>query len=306
MLNHTIICKAKIYSKQRSLSLLLARDQRSQKSRPLILSLFQILVLLSKFTGYQRQDQRRYSLKELSIGYGLGNKAELTLVVPYSKHSGGNLDGFIENWHSFFDLPDGGRRHSPKNRLLYQVKNNGRESFALGPNSTGAFGDISIIFSKNLSDRKNQLWKVSAGVKLPSGKFSDLSGSEFTSFFSMAHYSNLSILRFPKWHFNQTLGVLKNNADNLFETKVKSLVYFGSSQVGRKVRERLDLKFQLDYHTSFYSSDLKQLGKASAQLVLGGTIKVSESFALDLSITEDIAANTAPDVTFSLGLRRTF
>ena len=243
---------------------------------------------------------------ELSIDYGLGNKAELTLVVPYSKHIGGNLDGFIENWHSFFDLPDGGRRHSPKNRLLYQVKNDGRESFALGPNSTGAFGDISIIFSKNLSDRKNQLWKVSAGVKLPSGKFSDLSGSEFTSFFSMAHYSNLSILRFPKWHFNQTLGVLKNNADNLFETKVKSLVYFGSSQVGRKVRERLDLKFQLDYHTSFYSSDLKQLGKASAQLVLGGTIKVSESFALDLSITEDIAANTAPDVTFSLGLRRTF
>ena len=243
---------------------------------------------------------------ELSIDYGLGNKAELSLVVPYSKHSGGNLDGFIENWHSFFDLPDGGRRYSPKNRLLYQVKNNGRESFALGPNSTGALGDISIIFSKNLSDRKNQPWKVSAGVKLPSGKFSDLSGSEFTSFFSMVHYSNLSILRFPKWHFNQTLGVLKNNAADLFETKVKGLVYFGSSQVGRKVRERLNLKLQFDYHTSFYSSDLKQLGNASAQLVLGGTIKVSESFALDLSLSEDIAANTAPDVTFSLGLRRTF
>ena len=95
---------------------------------------------------------------ELSIDYGLGNKAELSVVVPYSKHGGGNLDGLIENWHSFFDLPDGGRRHSPKNRLLYQVKNNGKESFALGPNSTGALGDISIIFSKNLSARKNQLW----------------------------------------------------------------------------------------------------------------------------------------------------
>ena len=122
----------------------------------------------------------------------------------------------------------------------------------------------------------------------------------------MAHYSNVSISRFPRWHFNQTLGVLKNNAADLFETKVKDLVYFGSSQVGRKIRERLNLKLQLDYHTSLYSSDLKQLGNASAQLVLGGTIKVSESFALDLSLSEDIAANTAPDVTFSLGLRRTF
>ena len=46
---------------------------------------------------------------ELSIDYGLGNKAELSIVLPYSKHVGGNLDGFIEKWHSFFDLPDGGR-----------------------------------------------------------------------------------------------------------------------------------------------------------------------------------------------------
>ena len=243
---------------------------------------------------------------ELSINYGLGNKAELSLVLPYSKHGGGNLDGFIENWHSFFDLPDGGRRYSPKDRLLYQVKNNGKESFALGPNSSAALGDISIIFSKNLLDRKNQLWKVSAGVKLPSGKFAELSGSDFTSFFSMAHYSNLSILRFPKWNFNQTLGVLKNNADDLFETKVKGLVYFGSSQIGRRIGERLNLKLQLDYHTSFYSSDLKQLGNASAQLVLGGTVKLGDLFALDISVSEDIAANTAPDVTFSLGLRRSF
>ncbi len=243
---------------------------------------------------------------ELSIDYGLGKKAELSLVVPYTKHNGGNLDRFIENWHSFFDLPDGGRRHSPRDRLLYQVKNNGRESFTLGPDSAAALGDISVIFSKNLSDRKNKLWKVSAGVKLPSGKYAELSGSEFISFFSMAQYSNLSILRFPKWHFNQTLGVLKNNADDLFETKVKSAVYFGSSQVGWKIRESLNLKLQFDYHTSFYSSDLKELGNASAQLVLGGTIKLSQSFALDLSLSEDIAANTAPDVTFSLGLRRTF
>ena len=243
---------------------------------------------------------------DLAIDYGIGDGAEISILIPYSSHSGGNLDGFIENWHSFFDLPDGGRNLVQKNRLSYQVKKNGREAFSLGPNRTAALGDISIIFSKELSGRKSQLWKTSAGVKFPSGKFNNLSGSEFTSFFSMAHYSNQSIFRFPKWHFNQTLGVLKNNADELFETKVKGLVYFGSSQIGWRVKERLSLKAQIDYHTPFYLSDLRQLGSTSVQLVLGGTVRIGHTFALDLSLSEDIATNTSPDVTFTLGLRRTF
>ena len=122
----------------------------------------------------------------------------------------------------------------------------------------------------------------------------------------MAHYSNQTISRFPRLHFNQTLGILKNNTDELFETKVKGLVYFGSSQIGWRIKESLNLKAQIDYHTPFYSSDLRQLGNTSVQLVLGGTVKVGKTFALDLSLSEDIATDTAPDVTFTLGLRRTF
>ncbi|MEC8299108.1 MAG: DUF3187 family protein [Pseudomonadota bacterium] len=243
---------------------------------------------------------------ELTIDLGIGNDAELSLVIPYLKHSGGNLDAFIENWHSFFGLPNGGRSLVKKNRLLYQVQNNGKESFTLGPTQTVALGDISFTFSKKFSGRKSRRVGISAGVNVPSGKLSNLSGSEFTSFFSMAHYSNQTVSRFPRLHFNQTLGILKNNADELFETKVKGLVFFGSSQIGWRIKESLNLKAQIDYHTPFYSSDLRQLGNTSVQLVLGGTVKVGKAFALDLSLSEDIATDTAPDVTFTLGLRRTF
>ena len=243
---------------------------------------------------------------ELTIDFGVGNDAELSLVIPYLKHSGGNLDGFIENWHSFFGLPNGGRSLVKKNRLLYQVQNNGEESFALGPTQTVALGDISFIFSKKLSSRKSQQVGISAGVNFPSGNLSNLSGSEFISFFSMAHYSNQTISRFPRLHLNQTLGILKNNTDELFETKVKGLVYFGSSQIGWRIKESLNLKAQIDYHTPLYSSDLRQLGNTSVQLVLGGTVKVGKTFALDLSLSEDIATDTAPDVAFTLGLRRMF
>ncbi|MDC2963804.1 DUF3187 family protein [Gammaproteobacteria bacterium] len=243
---------------------------------------------------------------ELTIEYGIGNDGELSLVIPYLKHSGGNLDGFIEDWHSFFGLPDGGRRFVKKNRLLYQLKNSGRESFTLNGNSTAGLGDISFIFSKKLSGGKKERWKVSAGVKFPSGKSSDLFGSEFTSFFSMAHYSNPTIFKFPRLYFNQTLGILKNNSDKLFETKIRRFVYFGSSQIGWRIKERLNLKAQIDYHTPFYSSNLKQLGSTSAQLVLGGSIKVGKTISLDLLLSEDIATDTAPDVTFTFGLRQTF
>ena len=59
---------------------------------------------------------------ELTIDYGIGNDAELSLVIPYLKHSGGNLDGFIENWHSFFGLPNGGRSLVKKTAYCIKCK----------------------------------------------------------------------------------------------------------------------------------------------------------------------------------------
>jgi hypothetical protein len=66
------------------------------------------------------------------------------------------------------------------------------------------------------------------------------------------------------------------------------------------------LKLQLDGHTAFYDSDLRQLGDFSTQLVMGGTLGLPWDLLLDLAVSEDSTVTTAPDVVFHFNLHRLF
>ena len=55
----------------------------------------------------------------------------------------------------------------------------------------------------------------------------------------------------------------------------------------------------MDAHTPFYrDSDFQPLSKNAAQLLIGGTLGLSERTSLDIAVSEDIARKTAPDVAF--------
>ena len=56
---------------------------------------------------------------------GLGRGWEWGLEVPIYVVGGGFLDSFIERWHGWFGLPQGGREQAPRDRLLYQYRVNG-------------------------------------------------------------------------------------------------------------------------------------------------------------------------------------
>ena len=55
--------------------------------------------------------------QSLSLRHGLGGGWEFLLDIPAVSHSGGVFDGFIENWHDAFGLPQGDRDRSPRGRL---------------------------------------------------------------------------------------------------------------------------------------------------------------------------------------------
>jgi hypothetical protein len=51
-----------------------------------------------------------------------------------------------------------------------------------------------------------------------------------------------------------------------------------------------------------YQSDIKMLGRPTAQLALGGLWHIFDNYGLRFGFTEDIRANTAPDVGFEITL----
>ncbi len=86
----------------------------------------------------------------------------------------------------------------------------------------------------------------------------------------------------------------------------RQTVAFGTVGGSWQLLFRLSLKAQLDGHTSLYSgSSLEELSE-SLQRILGGTLGLSGSTALDIAVSEDLVVNSAPDVVFYLALRQKF
>ena len=83
-------------------------------------------------------------------------------------------------------------------------------------------------------------------------------------------------------------------------------VSYGSASLSWMANRIVSLKAQLDFHTAFYDSAREEIGDFSAQLVFGGSIRVSKNIVLDISMSEDIVTSASPDVVFQLGLRSTF
>ena len=91
--------------------------------------------------------------------------------VPYITHSGGGLDGFIDDWHDFTGLPTGGREQAPRDRLLIRYERDGQAVIDL-QQATGGLGDIQLGVARPVGQTV-----VRMAVKLPTGDADKLTGS---------------------------------------------------------------------------------------------------------------------------------
>ena len=66
---------------------------------------------------------------------------------------------------------------------------------------------------------------------------------------------------------------------------------------------RIQLNAQSTLRTAVYDSDIEKLGEMSWTLTFGGNIRLTRQFVLSLGVSEDIKVNSAPDVSFNVGLR---
>jgi hypothetical protein len=244
----------------------------------------------------------------LDARYGIKRDWEIGVVIPYVIQSGGFLDGFIENYHSTFGFPQGGREQAPRNRLLYRYVKDGQERLKVSDSSSG-LGDISLNGGWQIWGGNNQPSAVAlrTSLKLPTGSSSELHGSgswDLSLWMVGSHdwkvtYGHLTLFG--------AAGLMGMTDGDVLESQQRNRVGFGSLGVGWSPVRWIAFKVQANGHTSFYKdSELRELNHSSVQLTMGGTLAFSDRLSLDLGVTEDVVVKTSPDVVFHLALRGSF
>lgn len=243
---------------------------------------------------------------ELILRYAMYSKLEVGITIPVVKHSSGVMDSFISNWHDTFNLPGKSRELMPDYSLSYFFMEEKEIIFEMNESNL-SFGDISVSIGIPIVQALGHNLSFRSFLKLSTGNKENLIGSGTNDFgFQFTGMTNSSPKR-KEFSFYYSGGYLRIGKGAILASKVTRNLGFGSVGLAFNANNNWYIKSQLDFHTSLYEkSYTKQLGKASAQLVLGVDYFIADDLSLTLAFTEDIIVNTAPDFVLQVGLSYQF
>ncbi len=264
--------------------------------------------LASNYTTKQRNTESvtfdgETNRTTFTYAQGLDQGFEWGLQIPYVNHDPGNLDTFIEDWHDFFQLPQGGRDIAARNRLRYQYQDNGITQLQLTERAEGV-GDVRLTGAWQWLDasKATQL-AVRAALSLPTGDSDKLqgNGSVDTALWVSADHKD-TWLGFPGGVYGGG-GVLLMGDGDVLPDQQRRAALFGSVGIGARVFPKMTLKLQTDFHSPLYkNSQLDQINATAVQFIMGGDLQLSEHMQLDLAVGEDLTVKASPDVVFHIGL----
>ncbi len=256
-----------------------------------------------------RLDGEIYRLT-LALRYGLGERLELGVDLPYVWQTGGHLDSFIDGFHQTFNLPQGGRDLWYRDRLRYLSVHDGRVMLDYEEPQDG-FGDVLLSLGYQLVRTEgaggSRTVTLRPALKVPTGNGDKLTGSGSFDF-SLRLAGTDSLLLAPwdlTWFW--TAGALAMSEGDVLSEEQNNLVGFGTLGIGWEAASWLAFMLQFDGHTAFYGgSGLHQLDGASVQVTIGTEAALPGKILFDFGVTEDLVVETSPDVVFHVALRRKF
>ena len=229
----------------------------------------------------------------VALRHGLGNGWEALFEASVVSHTQGVFDGFIQNWHSFFGLPQGGRDTAPRNRLAFTYARNGRTFVDLN-DRVSSLGDVTVGLGRKLERNylQNDGLVLRGAIKLPTGNENVLTGSGNLLASVWAETSGLLFRPGSggsrAWHYASTLGIQVSPPSKALSGIGGEVVAFGRLGVTWALLDSLSLTAQLDVNSTPYSdSSLAPLAGPVVMLGVGGVYKLSPHMALEIAISED-------------------
>jgi hypothetical protein len=239
--------------------------------------------------------------------YGLADWLELGVDIPFIEHSGGWLDSVIRSYHKAMGFPNDRQEQFEKDQINFQLDENGNVLYSMTEEESG-LGDVRLtaavpLLSKSI--RSERYLALRSVLKLPTGDADYLLGSGGTDVSLGLSYSDFALLSGINMVFSSYLGAVYLGEAELLGEKQQDVAGYGGASLAWLVLNWLELKLQLDLHSAFYDTELKQLG-SSVQLLGGGTVHLPGEVQLDFGISEQIVTDATPDVGFYLFVRRLF
>jgi Protein of unknown function (DUF3187) len=232
---------------------------------------------------------------DLTYENALTGQWRYRLSVPIVHDSGGILDSVVDGWHELFGFDRGNRPFYPKRQIDYFYS--GRGKIDLNHPQT-SFGDLAADAGWYAADDARRTVSFWAGMKAPTGRAAALTSDGAWDGALWAH----AALRLPKWQFAAELGAAQPFGDEIFAGTAHRTSGFARFAVTRAAGPAWSLRAQLDGQTGHVAgSDMRFLGP-SLQLTLGAVRRLRGRWRMQMGFTEDAAVNTAPDITFFLGI----
>jgi len=245
----------------------------------------------------------------LTVRRGFYDRFEAGIDLPIVAVGGGVLDSFIESWHDFFGLPQGGRKEEPRNRLSYRYVNDGEERLHVVDSRVG-IGDLRLHGGYQLyEDRADgRAVALRASLKLPTGESGRLLGSGSTDLaLWLSGQQDIPFESLGSAAVWGSLGGLAKSRGDVLPDQQRYLVGFGTFGAGWSPWRPVAFKVQVSGHTPFYNgSDLEELNAFSLLLLTGGTVAFTDTASLDIGVSEDVMVNRSPDVAFHLAFSKKF
>lgn len=229
----------------------------------------------------------------------------LGMEVPLIDHFGGIFDATISKFHRVLNLPEGNRNTAENNQISYQYRPEHGQNVTLLDDNRFGLGDIALMAGYQLPvptsvpTLTSSLWLQ---LELPTGSADSLTGSES---FDASTWCAVSLPIGKRLTLFGTAGGLMKSQGELLTEQEERTAGFSTLGVAWLYSESLALKLQGDFHTRlFKSSQLSSIGKNSAQSSAGFSWNISKKSRLDVSFTEDIYVESAPDIALHLSYSR--
>lgn len=238
------------------------------------------------------------------VRYGLNDRWEVGVDLPYVAHSNGKFDNLIEGWHDLLGLSNS-QRDGASNELEFAYERDGTTVNRLD-SAGGGIGDIRLTGAYQLltGTGGTPALAVRGMVKLPTGNEDRMRGSGATDIaVSLEATDRRSLAGRPLDIFAQG-GALRLGEGHILADQQKTGVPFGALGLRWQWTANIDLRAQAAIQGSYYHSGLDALGGTTSNLTLGGGVALrSLGIKLDIALIEDLISDATPDFGMYLSVR---
>jgi hypothetical protein len=239
---------------------------------------------------------------ELRYRYGLTDRLELGIEIPYLWHESGGLDSLVDNWHDWFGFPGGFRRARPYDVLEIRYEDGSGPAFDVTGNTNG-LGDVRLFAGWKLLDGANHDMALRLGAKFATGDSDDLLGSGGFDYSIGIAGDIRSMFGVDGWTAFYRLHGVGIGEPTFLTDRYRDFAGMVSVGTGFFLGQRVELRLQGALRSELYRSDVHSVGEASGTLTFGGHIHFSDALAMTIAVSEDVKVDSAPDVSFQVGFR---